>query len=344
MIREMILNYESRAYEFDSSSAYLMFSNLAFMVDSASAECAVSRDREREMQAIQKMPGGTKRIDEIMRGVIRGASTSVRKSVIEVDAAVCGEIEALLRLLHVETMAGERSAHESVKVQQVLASAASGGRHEVVQEVLWALGAWGEHTDVLAHDGPSSDGMVHKDGAIKAKGNGTTAHGRNASNSSDEANKLPLRNSSWWERNLRTSGSEDERQGTINQPIGCSETGSGGAGVGGLHSLKNRLGRAVDVSKALWRAARGGHSKVVELLIDHGNATVDIVGSGGSTPLWIASSNGNKETVAALLERGADPFALDKINLIAIGCCAREGAHRCDCPSGREGAGGPSCR
>ncbi|HTD55817.1 MAG TPA: ankyrin repeat domain-containing protein, partial [Silvibacterium sp.] len=52
--------------------------------------------------------------------------------------------------------------------------------------------------------------------------------------------------------------------------------------------------------------ALGNSVDVARLLIDAG-APVNATAAGGYTPLHIAASNGNRDMVVLLLERGADP-------------------------------------
>lgn len=61
----------------------------------------------------------------------------------------------------------------------------------------------------------------------------------------------------------------------------------------------------------LHSAVAGGHEAVAEMLIQAG-ADVNTAQDGGYTPLMGAAQNGLAETVALLLERGADPKAYDQ--------------------------------
>lgn len=56
----------------------------------------------------------------------------------------------------------------------------------------------------------------------------------------------------------------------------------------------------------LHHAAIGGHTEVVEVLLESG-AKIDTMGSRGETALFLASSKGNAEVVELLLKAGADP-------------------------------------
>ena len=59
---------------------------------------------------------------------------------------------------------------------------------------------------------------------------------------------------------------------------------------------------AKDGSNALHVASSNGHKEVVELLINKG-AAIDLAMNEGTTPLFIASQNGHKEIVELLLTK-----------------------------------------
>jgi hypothetical protein len=204
---------------------YFMLANLADLVDVESSQCQVEEDRIREMAIIrEQFPGEkNKAIETINRavvGVVRGASTSLRKNVMEVDAFVTGEEGSLLCLLRLELGRINTRAGRS-RLMEVLSAAASGGRTKVVATVLHSF----------------------------------------------------------------------------------DQAGS---------ALSSEVKRSVvDDSKALWRACRGGHCQVSELLLVEGGGDVDVLGTGNSTPLWIAASHGDEVTVRMLLRSGADVDAID---------------------------------
>jgi ankyrin repeat protein len=67
--------------------------------------------------------------------------------------------------------------------------------------------------------------------------------------------------------------------------------------------------RAEDLSLALAGAARGGHASLCRRLIERGAAVDGAAGRDRNTPLIHAAMSGSQETVAALLELGADVAA-----------------------------------
>ena len=75
------------------------------------------------------------------------------------------------------------------------------------------------------------------------------------------------------------------------------------AGVRKLLELGTDPDRPISHGSALAHAARGGHSQVVELLLDSG---ADIEGGNGLSPLACAARKGLDKIVRLLIERGAD--------------------------------------
>ncbi|CAG5035106.1 unnamed protein product [Parnassius apollo] len=83
-----------------------------------------------------------------------------------------------------------------------------------------------------------------------------------------------------------------------------------------------------DGMSALHIAAQFGGSAVCKLLLDEGHALVDARDVGGWTPLVWAAENSYSDVVRVLLERGADPVALDKEGNAAVHWCALHGDAR----------------
>ena len=80
------------------------------------------------------------------------------------------------------------------------------------------------------------------------------------------------------------------------------------------------------LSDAMFAAARNGHNKVVEYLLDHG-ALIDAKGVFGATGLHWAAINGHLKTVELLIDRGASLTLRDKRFDSTPEGWAREGAH-----------------
>ncbi len=93
------------------------------------------------------------------------------------------------------------------------------------------------------------------------------------------------------------------------------------AALKGLTEVCQRLiARDADVNKPGWTplhyAATGGHSAVVQLLLDH-HAYIDAASPNGSTPLMMAAMYGSAIVVKQLLEAGADPTVKNDLGLSA---------------------------
>jgi ankyrin repeat protein len=90
---------------------------------------------------------------------------------------------------------------------------------------------------------------------------------------------------------------------------------------GYIDVCKDLIARNADVNKPGWTplhyAATGGHSKVVELLLDN-HAYIDATSPNASTPLMLAAKYGTIEVVRQLLEAGADPLLKNGLGLTAI--------------------------
>merc|ERR550514_804941 len=71
-----------------------MLQNLSFMIDVERAECAVRADYDREMAAVHDGVG-VETVNKRVAGAVSGGMASTDAQVSEVDAAVCGESEAL---------------------------------------------------------------------------------------------------------------------------------------------------------------------------------------------------------------------------------------------------------
>merc|ERR1719219_2009128 len=101
---------------------------------------------------------------------------------------------------------------------------------------------------------------------------------------------------------------------------------------GKLDQVQELLGRSVspdafmayDGSTALVIAARGGHGKLVKLLVDHG-AALDTHTDDGSSVLMHAISGGSVEAVDVLLSARADPNETNEDGLTPLILAADNG-------------------
>ena len=110
---------------YNTDGAVKMLQNLSCMIDVEKAECAVQADYDREIKNVREGVGADT-VNKRVAGVVTGGMASANHDILEVDAAVCGEPEAL------------RALPED-RVEEALYAAAAGGRFAAV-EVLLARG------------------------------------------------------------------------------------------------------------------------------------------------------------------------------------------------------------
>ena len=110
---------------YNTDGAVTMLDNLSYMIDVEKAECAVQADYDREIMHVRAGVGADT-VNKRVAGVVRGGMVSAGYDILEVDAAVCGEPEALRAL-------------PDDRVEDALGAAAAGGRLAAV-EVLLARG------------------------------------------------------------------------------------------------------------------------------------------------------------------------------------------------------------
>ena len=116
-------------FQYNQEGSEIMLDNLQYMVDAESSECTNPEDKVREMKIIREMVGGVEHVNNVVAGVIAGALQSINLSINEVDAAVCGEMEALIDMI-------ERSwsKDDQKKVAScALIAASSAGRTQLVR-------------------------------------------------------------------------------------------------------------------------------------------------------------------------------------------------------------------
>jgi hypothetical protein len=143
------LKCEDGTVTYDTSRDCLgmLMAHLLYMVDVESCECAIRADYEREMAAIVDMEGGVVSVNKSIKGVVLGAFTSSSYNVLEIDAAVCGELEGFRSL----KIAAGCTGKERNLSMRVLKAAGAGGRSEILRELLtrWQEGEWvGKEEDI----------------------------------------------------------------------------------------------------------------------------------------------------------------------------------------------------
>ena len=108
--------------KFDTEGASAMLDNLEYMIDVEQAECAVRADYDREMDAVRNGEG-VETVNKRVAGAVLGGMASASGHDLAVDAAACGEPEALRAL-------------PRDRVYDALRTAAAGGRHTAVEELV----------------------------------------------------------------------------------------------------------------------------------------------------------------------------------------------------------------
>lgn len=106
----------------------------------------------------------------------------------------------------------------------------------------------------------------------------------------------------------------------------------GGPWQGHLAAVARRLDKGDDVEQtdsegctALWLASNGGHTAVVQLLLEKGNANVNKAGQKGSTPLCTAAMQDHAPVARVLLEDKADPHQADSDGMTPLCYAAARG-------------------
>ena len=89
---------ETSTYAYDTAGMRDVLDNLTHMVDCEQSECYVADDKTRELATIRSMDGGTRRVDDVVIGVLEGAVHSVSLGLPQVDAFACGEPESFSSL------------------------------------------------------------------------------------------------------------------------------------------------------------------------------------------------------------------------------------------------------
>ncbi|XP_065912827.1 ankyrin repeat and LEM domain-containing protein 1-like [Dysidea avara] len=76
-------------------------------------------------------------------------------------------------------------------------------------------------------------------------------------------------------------------------------------------------------------AANSDNEDIISLLASQWPAHVNTASDDGTTPLHVASTYGQLNAVKALVENGADPFAVDQEGMTPLDCSMREGQVQC---------------
>ena len=269
---------------YDSKGAATMLINLAFLIDVKCAECSVPSDLEREMRAIRSGVG-IEAINDVARGVLRGAHVAAGLGMCEVDQAVCGKCDAL-------------DALDSSRIPAAMNAAAAGGRLSVVARLL----------ESRSHDigdvfGPVFRASAGGHVAVLRLLLGRLPAGRvNERDLGHKATPLLIaaqNGHSMVVQLLIESGA------TVTKGALSAAAQHGHVRVVAMLASPEALAEHDDDGDtALCKSAKAGHEGATNALISAG-ADVDASSSDGTTPLYWATRFGNLRVIAALLAAGA---------------------------------------
>ena len=75
-----------------------LLNSLQRVVNVEESECTVESDKIRELDFIRQFKGGIAEVNRVTEGVLCGAEVTVPLKLVELDAAVCGEVESFEKL------------------------------------------------------------------------------------------------------------------------------------------------------------------------------------------------------------------------------------------------------
>ena len=119
IVKVGVARLQGGARIYDVSGGEFVLSNLLPMVNVESAECTVGADYAREMKIVRDTVGVSK-VNDLAKGVIRGGLAATAMRMAEVDAAVCGDSEALTSI-------------PANRIVEAIKAAAAGGRMQVLK-------------------------------------------------------------------------------------------------------------------------------------------------------------------------------------------------------------------
>ena len=312
---------DGTTYFFDTTGGMNMTSNLVHMIDAEKSTCANEEDFVREMNVVRSMEGGVDGMNKIVQGVLSGSIISMKYNIIEIDAAICGEMESLL-MLQMNSLS-PRFGKERMLAAQVFDSACSGGHVNVVRllinkwigkendplrkkkmewlcslindsKVIWGV-ACGGHAEVLRMLLGLVDGVHDVNVALK---NGSTALWESCHKDHLEVVHLLLQQN---DINVNKPRTTDQ----VTPLYTACEQGFTSV----VHHLLQHHDINVNQPKAtsetpLYVACYGDHTSVVDLLLKHHSIQVNqTITDDGSTPLFIACHKGYIAVVNLLLQK-----------------------------------------
>jgi ankyrin repeat protein len=274
-------------YEYDTKCIGHTMQNLQHMIDVDASECAVLEDYEREMAVVRQLKDGSKGVNALVAGVVKGAFQSIVNNILEIDAFVCNEPESLRALSIPLGCEGK----ERILAGRVLEAAGSGGRESIVQELLLK---W----NVKEDDNQDKEEQIKRRWLIQLI-DGTKV----LWNASDGGHVGVV------EKILEVVGINVNivNHDGMTPLYQASDNGH-------LATVKVLIEAGCNVNQAetttgcspLWMASRNGNVALVKVLIKAGGNVNQAKTTNGSSPLYIASQNGNVDTVKVLTKAGGN--------------------------------------
>ena len=263
-----------------------MMYNLSQMIDVESCSCSdMEGDYPRELNKLRGMVGGIDHVNEIITGVVNGAIYAIDTFVWEVDAATCGEEEALLQM---NIPSGtQMKSKERNNALRVLMAACASGRNKVVALLLnqWSQANNTDDTQRTCSGGRWLPGLIN--GAV----------GLCLASQGNHIQVLSML--------LRVDGinvNAQTRAGSTALTEACKNSH---IDVIDILFLRHDVDVNIIDNRGftpLFYACYGGHTQIVERFLARNDVLVNIMATqGGCTPLYIACQMNQIGPVQCLL-------------------------------------------
>ena len=314
-----ICDLDGSLYKYDTYGQGSLMENLANMVDVEMSEYSVQDDYDREMAIIHCLDGGVNHVNELISGVIIGEifATFARESStrsrfeMEIDAYLCGEPEALREL----KMSLCSTEEEWMSAQRILILASSGGRVNVVKELIerWTIESKDSSQKVkLLINATPALLVATRGGHITVVKTLLSVEGVDVNSCTDDKQTalymaclkgfLDIVKVLLLEPAIAVNCRSDDGMTSVflASQSGFTEIVDLLLQVKEINIL---LPRTSDGAISLHIACRYGHIGVVKLLLANKTTNVNQKNNRNSTPLYFASFHGHVEIVKLLLQQ-----------------------------------------